>query len=58
MSRWNKIYLWTAKTVLPIVPHVGGDVGVEVRMTVVQRLGQAEEETPQTTQQSSRLGRN
>ena len=23
----------------PIFPHVGGDVGVEVRVAVVQRLG-------------------
>lgn len=58
MSRSNKTYLLTAKTMLPTVPHVGGDVGVEVWVTVVQRLGQAEKETSQTTQQSSRLGRN
>ena len=33
----------------PIFPHVGGDVGIEVRIAVVQGLGQAEKETPETT---------
>ena len=42
-----EVFLFGA--VEPIFPHEGGDVGVEVRVAVVQGLGQTEEETPETT---------
>ena len=33
----------------PIFPAVGGDVGVEVGVAVVQRLGETEQEATETT---------